>query len=202
MSSSRAAQFSDLVDVISKWISSLPALILMLVEMMQDKELNKNSRSIATGALIFIAAGGLLGRLPDRRARWIAAVVKVTVVVLVLAALESSDPEGSARYRRRHASVYDPLEKQIQVLKTVLPGVYEAFRTFVERLRSMRYRDKTPSDIVDSQTIQDSLFDAAMEYAATVPTEPESLRRNLLERGEHGTQLLLMRGIGPPSPPE
>ncbi len=191
MSGTRTAKSDKFFEMLLGWLQSLPADIKILIEMISDNKLAMKARCLAAGTVIYFVSP--IDLIPDK-IPVVGHIDDVIILRLAVVMIVQIDPERGSYYRQKYPQ-FETLNQQIDLLKEVLGALYGFLQALVASLVERHFRGHTPEDVVDSEQLQEDMFDAAMEHAAGVNVDPETIQRALLTTPPERIVKLLSDGL-------
>lgn len=176
MNESNAPKSENFFELLSRWLQSLPTDIKILIEMIGDDALSAGARSLAVGTVVYLTARidlipddlPILGHIDD-----------IIILHIAVATIIQIDPQRGMYYREKYPQ-FEALNQQIELLAKTLGALYGFLKALVENLVKRRFRGQTTENVVCSEKLQEEVFDAAMQYAAGVNVDPETIQHALL----------------------
>lgn len=190
--SERAATGENFFEMLVRWLVSLPTDIKILIEMIGDDELDMKARSLAVGTIVYVLAP--IDLIPEK-IPVLGYVDDVVVLHIAVALVVQIDPNRGRYYREKYPQTFETLDQQIELLRATLGALYSWLTALVENLVKRRFRDQAAEDVIGSENLQEDMFDAAMEYAADVNVDAETIQRALLAAPPNRIVELLSDGL-------
>lgn len=190
--SEKAATGENFFEILVRWLVSLPTDIKILIEMIGDDELDMKARSLAVGTIVYVLAP--IDLIPEK-IPVLGYVDDVVVLHIAVALAVQIDPNRGRYYREKYPQTFETLDQQIDLLRKTLGALYSWLTALVENLVKRRFRGQTAEDIIGSEKLHEDMFDAAMEYAADVNVDAETIRRALLAAPPNRIVELLSDGL-------
>jgi uncharacterized membrane protein YkvA (DUF1232 family) len=179
-------------DVLQRWLQSLPYELKIPLDMMGDEELKLEARTLAVGTTFYLLSP--IDLIPEKLPG-IGYIDDAIILHMSLFAITEIDPARSQHYRSKYPGTYELLDRETAVLKETLGALYSWLVALVRNLRERDYKGREPSDVIDSAEVQDEIFDAAMEYAAGIDTDPKVIERALMAAPPERIVGLLSSGL-------
>ena len=178
--------------MLAGWLQSLPTDIKILIEMIRDDELDLNARSVAVGVVIYILAP--IDLIPEK-IPILGYIDDVIILHIGLMVILEMDSVRAQYYREKYSDTFVVLDQQIELLRTTLGALYTWLKALVDKLQNRRYHGKTADEVTASEQIQDEMFDEAMEYAANVNVDRNTIEEALLSTPPDRIVALLSSGL-------
>ncbi|TEU21771.1 MAG: DUF1232 domain-containing protein [Anaerolineales bacterium] len=190
--SEKATTGETFFEMLVCWLVSLPTDIKILIEMIGDDELDMKARSLAVGTIVYVLAP--IDLIPDK-IPVLGYVDDVVILHIAVVLVVQIDPNRGRYYREKYPQTFETLDQQIELLRGTLGALYSWLTALVENLVKRRFRGQAAEDVIGSEKLQEDMFDAAMEYAADVNVDAETIQRALLAAPPNRIVELLSDGL-------
>lgn len=148
------------VDMVSESILSLPQDLKAILRVVEDPEVDDESRVQAAGALLHVLSGA--NAIPGMRGI-LAHVGDVLLLRLVLEETEKRSPDAIARHREESPELFSPLNDQMKTARDYLGELIEVLITASKGLSKLNHQGHTPEKCVHDTESSNWLYDAVHE---------------------------------------
>jgi uncharacterized membrane protein YkvA (DUF1232 family) len=177
MNDETSSKGPNFFDLLTKWLRSLPTDVKIVVKMIGDDELDMKARTLAVGTVLYILSP--IDLIPDI-IPVLGYIDDAIIMRIVLVVITEIDPERAIYYRVKYPEMFEPLERQIQILKETLGALYSWLRAIIDRLPKRHFHGKPAEEVVNSKDAQEEMFDEVMEYVANIDTDSKTIQDALL----------------------
>lgn len=141
-------------------IMSLPQDMKAVLRIVEDPDLDDESRTLAAGALLHVLSAQ--NAIPGQRGI-IAYVDDVIVLRLMLERLEERAPEVMASHREDSPELMEPLEEQMTAVREYLGGLLQVLDKAVDGLPKLNHQGHSATDCARDEDASTWLYDAVHE---------------------------------------
>ena len=139
---------------------------------MQDSSLPLSTRSLAIGVLVYLKSP--IAIIPGKW-KMLGLVDDVLIMIIGLGIIVSLMPEERlSHYKQRYKEV-EKLQQSEEILRSFLGIIWDRLKTFTNNLRFSTYQENTAEEVVQSENLQENLYDDTMEFVAGLNINPHTI---------------------------
>ncbi|MCA9674938.1 MAG: hypothetical protein H6708_03260 [Kofleriaceae bacterium] len=168
---------SRFVELVRSWLVSLPHDLKIAFEAMDDENLPREGRELATGAVIYVVSPNDF--VSDRNEAVSSYVDDVILLRLALLELVTSGDEDAAALRDRFPSLFDGLEDDLQLCREMMGDLMAWLDGKVAGLRTTPYKGKTPKVFLDDDEAREKLFEDGLVFRTDYPVDDDTVQDKL-----------------------
>jgi uncharacterized membrane protein YkvA (DUF1232 family) len=162
---------SKFVELVRSWLVSLPHDLKTAFEAMDDENLPRPSREIATGAVIYIVAPK--DSVADRNE---VASYADDALLLRLALHKALDKgEDQDAFRDRFPELFEGLDENLKLCKSVLGDLMTWLEQKVPMLRSGSYKGRKLAQFLDNDEAREELFEDGLVFRTDYPVDEKTI---------------------------
>ncbi|MCS6798068.1 MAG: hypothetical protein NZ898_06015 [Myxococcota bacterium] len=176
--------YESFVSVVRQWLLSLPQDAKALLRIVDDADVDDESRVLAAGALLHLLSSH--NAIPGMRGI-LALVDDALVLRLVLERAESRSPDAMARHREQSPELFDPLAEQMRIARAYLGDLMSVLDRAVDALPRMQHQGHDARRCVHDTESSTWLYDAVQEAIV----ERLELREDDVARESKGVDRIL-----------
>lgn len=167
---------SKFVELVRGWLVSLPHDLKIAFDAMDDENLPREVREVATGVAIYVVSPNDF--IQDRND----AVVSYSDDALLLRlalhkALGKGEDENA--FRERFPELFDNLEENIQLCKQVMGDLLPWLDSKVATLRGIEYKGKKAPVYLDDDEARETLFEDGLVFRTDYPVDDKTIADKL-----------------------
>jgi uncharacterized membrane protein YkvA (DUF1232 family) len=163
---------SKFVELVRSWLVSLPHDLKIAFDAMDDENLPRAAREIATGAVIYIVSPK--ESMPDRNDQVVSYADDAVLLRLALhKALEKGEDETA--FRERFPELFDSLDDNLKLCKSVMGDLMTWLEQKVPVLRSSNYKAKKLAVYLDDDEAREQLFDDGLVFRTDYPVDETTI---------------------------
>jgi uncharacterized membrane protein YkvA (DUF1232 family) len=168
---------SKFVELVRSWLVSLPHDLKIAFDAMDDENLPRNVREIATGAAIYVvspndAAG------TDRNDQVVSYADDAMLLRLALQnALGKGEDEQT--FRERFPELFDNLDEDLKICKTVMGDLMTWLEGKVPTLQKIEYKGRKAPAYLDNDEAREQLFDDGLVFRTDYPVDEKTIADKL-----------------------
>ena len=161
---------SKFVELVRSWLVSLPHDLKIAFDAMDDENLPRNVREIATGVAIYVVS-------PNDGDRNDAVVSYADDAMLLRIALQKALGEGEDEqaFKDRFPELFNNLEEDLKVCKTCMGDLMTWLEGKVETLKSIDYKGKKVPVYLDKDDARETLFDDGVVFRTDYPVDEKTI---------------------------
>ena len=163
---------SKFVELMRSWLVSLPHDLKIAFDAMDDENLPRTVREIATGAAIYVVSPN--DAVSDRNNNIVSYADDALLLRLALdKALGKGEDEQA--FRDRFPELFDNLEDNLKLCKSVLGDLVTWLESKVGGLKSVDYKGKKVPAYLDNDEAREQLFDDGLVFRTDYPVDEKTI---------------------------
>jgi uncharacterized membrane protein YkvA (DUF1232 family) len=161
---------SKFVELVRSWLVSLPHDLKIAFDAMDDENLPRAVREIATGAAIYVVS-------PNDGDRNDLVVSYADDAVLLRLALHKAlgKSEDEQAFRDRFPELFENLEDNLKLCKSVLGDLMTWLESKVGNLKAIDYKGKKAPAYLDDDEAREQLFDDGLVFRTDYPVDEKTI---------------------------
>jgi hypothetical protein len=163
---------SRFVQVFKSWLVSLPHDLKIAFEAMDDENLSRPDRELATGVVIYIVSkkvikGGdaSVGNFAD----------DALLLRLALRRIAEKKDEDAQAFRDRFPELFTELNADVEVCKTVLGDLLPWLESKVDGLAKVEHRGKKIKTYLDDEEARATLYEDSLTFRTDYPIDESTI---------------------------
>jgi uncharacterized membrane protein YkvA (DUF1232 family) len=163
---------SKFVELVRSWLVSLPHDLKIAFDAMDDENLPRPVREIATGAAIYVVSPN--DSVGDRNDQ---VVSYADDAVLLRIAMQQAlgNGEDEQAFRERFPELFDNLEEDLKVCKSVMGDLMTWLESKVTGLQKMEYKGRKAPVYLDNDEAREQLFDDGLVFRTDYPVDEKTI---------------------------
>jgi uncharacterized membrane protein YkvA (DUF1232 family) len=163
---------SKFVELMRSWLVSLPHDLKIAFDAMDDENLPRSAREIATGVVIYVVSPN--DAVSDRNSN---VVSYADDALLLRLALEKALGKGEdeVAFRDRFPELFENLEDNLKLCKSVLGDLVTWLESKVGSLKAMDYKGKKAPVFLDDDEAREELFDDGLVFRTDYPVDEKTI---------------------------
>ncbi|HEY5949835.1 MAG TPA: hypothetical protein VIV40_30275 [Kofleriaceae bacterium] len=163
---------SKFVELMRSWLVSLPHDLKIAFDAMDDENLPRAAREIATGAVIYVVSPN--DAVSDRNNNIISYADDALLLRLALEkALGKGEDEQT--FRARFPELFENLEDNLKLCKSVLGDLVTWLESKVGTLKTIDYKGKKVPAYLDNDEAREELFDDGLVFRTDYPVDEKTI---------------------------
>jgi uncharacterized membrane protein YkvA (DUF1232 family) len=163
---------SKFVELMRSWLVSLPHDLKIAFDAMDDENLPRAARETATGAVMYIVTPK--DQTADRNDQIVGYSDDAVLLRLALhKALGKGEDEQA--FRERFPELFENLEDNLTLCKTVMGELMTWLDQKVGALRSLAYKGKKLATYLDDDEAREQLFDDGLVFRTDYPVDEKTI---------------------------
>lgn len=167
---------------------SLPFDLRVLYEAMSQEDLDRDTREMVTGAIMYILS--LNDNAPADQPH-LAFADDVVLLRLALKRIAARDDEAARAFAERFPEQFESLDEDLKVFRAYLGDVFRWLEAKIEALPRMVYKGKHVADYLDDEDAGAFLYEEGLSFNTDYEVDEEAVSR--LKRAEPFRQYLERR---------
>jgi uncharacterized membrane protein YkvA (DUF1232 family) len=163
---------SKFVELVRSWLVSLPHDLKIAFDAMDDENLPRTARELATGAVIYIVSPN--DSVSDRNDQVVSYADDAVLLRLALQkALGKGEDEKA--FRERFPELFDGLDDNLTLCKSVMGELMAWLEQKVGSLRTIEYKGKKVAAYLDNDEAREQLFDDGLVFRTDYPVDEKTI---------------------------
>lgn len=163
---------SKFVELVRSWLVSLPHDLKIAFDAMDDENLPRPAREIATGAVVYIVSPK--DSVSDRNDQVVSYADDAVLLRLALhKALEKGEDEKA--FRDRFPELFEGLDDNLKLCKSVMGDLMTWLEQKVPALKNGNYKGKKIQAYLDDDEAREQLFDDGLVFRTDYPVDEKTI---------------------------
>jgi uncharacterized membrane protein YkvA (DUF1232 family) len=163
---------SKFVELMRSWLVSLPHDLKIAFDAMDDENLPRSVREIATGVVIYVVSPN--DSVSDRNDAIVSYADDAMMLRLALhKALGKGEDEQA--FRDRFPELFENLEDNLKLCKSVMGDLMTWLESKVSGLKSIDYKGKKAPVYLDNDEAREELFDDGLVFRTDYPVDEKTI---------------------------
>jgi uncharacterized membrane protein YkvA (DUF1232 family) len=163
---------SKFVELMRSWLVSLPHDLKIAFDAMDDENLPRAAREIATGAVIYVVSPN--DAVSDRNNNIMSYADDAVLLRLALEkALDKGEDEQA--FRDRFPELFENLEDNLKLCKSFMGDVMAWLESKVPNLKSIDYKGKKVALFLDNDEAREQLFEDGLVFRTDYPVDEKTI---------------------------
>ena len=161
---------SKFVELVRSWLVSLPHDLKIAFDAMDDENLPRAVREIATGVAIYVVS-------PNDGDRNDVVVSYADDAMLLRLALQKALGKGEDEqaFRERFPELFDNLEEDLKVCKSIMGDLMTWLEGKVPTLQKIEYKGRKVPAYLDNDEAREQLFDDGLVFRTDYPVDEKTI---------------------------
>ncbi len=178
------------LETMSAWLVSLPHDLRILYEAASDENLDRKSRELAVGAIIYVVNPNDF--IADRHDTFLSYVDDCLVMRMALLRILSANNEDTQAFADRFPEFFEPLAEEMAACKAYLGPLVDWLGLRVDTLRTLEYKSKKVPTYLDDDEASEFLYEEGLAFRTDYDVT-ERVLRDSFKKGSTLLQLLQRR---------
>jgi uncharacterized membrane protein YkvA (DUF1232 family) len=176
MSAVTSTAESKFVELVRGWLVSLPHDLKIAFDAMDDENLPRAVREVATGVVIYVVSPNDF--ISDRNDTVVSYADDAMMLRMALAkALGKGEDEQA--FRERFPELFDSVDENLTLCKTIMGELMTWLEGKVATLRSIEYKGKKIAAYLDNDEAREQLFDDGLVFRTDYPVDEKTIADKL-----------------------
>jgi hypothetical protein len=163
---------SKFVELVRSWLVSLPHDLKIAFDAMDDENLPRPVRELATGVAIYIVSPNEFNT--DRNDQIVSYADDAMLLRMALhQALGKGEDEQA--FRDRFPELFESLDDSLALCKAVMGDLIPWLETKVRTLPTIEYKGKKASKYLDDDEMREQLFDDGLVFRTDYPVDEKTI---------------------------
>jgi len=161
---------SKFVELVRSWLVSLPHDLKIAFDAMDDENLPRNVREIATGVAIYVVS-------PNDGDRNDLVVSYADDAILLRIALQKALGEGEDEqtFKDRFPELFENLDEDLKVCKTVMGDLMSWLEGKMSTVQKIEYKGRKVPAYLDNDEAREQLFDDGLVFRTDYPVDEKTI---------------------------
>ena len=161
------------VDTMRDWLISLPHDLKILYEASSDANLDRASRELAVGAIIYVVSPSDF--ITSDRSDFSGYADDCLILRLALSRIGAKKDEDSQQFRDRFSDFFASIEEGMAVCKKAMGELYGWLDALVDGLPRLEYKGKKVAVYLDDDEASEMLYEDGLAFATDYPVDEDDL---------------------------
>lgn len=161
------------VDTMRGWLISLPHDLKILYEASTDANLDRASRELAVGAIIYVVSPSDF--ISSDRSDFSGYADDCLILRLALGRIVATKDEDSKLFLDRFGDFFESLDKELAVCKKAMGELYGWLDSLVDGLPRLEYKGKKVAVYLDDEEASELLYEDGLAFATEYPVDEDDL---------------------------
>jgi uncharacterized membrane protein YkvA (DUF1232 family) len=157
------------VEIVRSWLVSLPHDLKTAFDALDDENLPRNARELAVGTIIYLVSPHDL--VSDRKDAIVSFVDDAILLRLGLAKMIALGGEDASGFRDRYPDLFDTLEADWAICKTVMGDLAPWLESKVPLLTKLDHKGKKIAKFLDDGDAREQLFEDGLVFRTDYPVD-------------------------------
>jgi uncharacterized membrane protein YkvA (DUF1232 family) len=169
---------SKFVELVRSWLVSLPHDLKIAFDAMDDENLPRTVREIATGVVIYVVSPN--DSVSDRNEQVVSYADDAMLLRLALQkAIGAGAGEDERAFRDRFPELFENLEDNLKLCKSVMGDLMTWLESKVGALKAIEYKGKKVQVYLDNDEAREALFDDGLVFRTDYPVDEKTIADKL-----------------------
>jgi uncharacterized membrane protein YkvA (DUF1232 family) len=162
------------LSTISEWLLALPHDLKVLYEAKDDPNLERESREIAAGAILYILT-------PDTSSdeKFVGFADDAIILRVALRSIVAKGGEAAPAFRERFEEYFVNLDADLALCEQAMGDTYTWFAGKVDHLNRQVYKSKKVPTYIDDDEPAELLYEDGLAFATDYPLDENKLQMRL-----------------------
>ena len=162
------------LDVVAKWLVSLPHDLRVLFEAKDEPNLEREARETAAGAILYILGPDTSGE--DKFFRFADDAILLRAA---LAKVKAEGGEGASAFSSRFDDYFTGLDASLDVCREAMGATYDWLSSKVDALTKQTYKGKKLALYIDDDEAAELLYADGLAFETDYPIDEDKLSMRL-----------------------
>lgn len=163
---------SKFVELVRNWLVSLPHDLKIAFDAMDDENLPRNVREIATGVAIYVVSPN--DSVGDRNDKVVSYADDAILLRLALAkALGTGEDEQT--FRERFPELFEHLDEELKICQSVMGDLMTWLEGKVTTVQKIEYKGRKVPAYLDNDEAREQLFDDGLVFRTEYPVDEKTI---------------------------
>ncbi len=168
---------SKFVELVRSWLVSLPHDLKIAFDAMDDENLPREVREVATGVAIYVVSPNDF--IADRNDAVVSYADDALLLRLALQKALGKGGEDETAFRDRFPELFADLDESLALCKTVMGDLMPWLESKVSGLSAIEYKGKKAPVYLDNEEARETLFDDGLVFRTDYPVDEKTIADKL-----------------------
>jgi uncharacterized membrane protein YkvA (DUF1232 family) len=161
------------VELVRGWLVSLPHDLKIAFDAMDDENLPRPVREIAAGVVAYVVSPNDF--ISDRNDAIVSYADDVLLLRMALQNALRGDGEDEEAFRQRFPELFEGLDEQLGVCKSVMGDLMTWLESKVPTLPKLDYKGMKVAKYLDDEEAREQLFDDGLVFRTDYPVDEKTI---------------------------
>jgi uncharacterized membrane protein YkvA (DUF1232 family) len=158
----------------SEWLVSLPHDLKLLYEAAADENIERKSRELAVGAIIYVVSPNDYISA-DRHDSFVSYADDCILLRMALKRVVAAENEDTEFFRSRFTEFFESVDAELAVAKGYMGELYDWLESRVDTLTALEYKGKKIKDYLDDDEASEFLYEDGLGFRTEYDVDEETL---------------------------
>src|SRR5688572_18350632 len=155
------------------WLIALPHDLKILYEAVSDANLDRASRELAVGAIIYVVSPSDF--ITSDRSDFSGYADDCLILRLALSRIAAQKDEDSQQFCDRFGDFFGSLDDELAVCRKAMAELYVWLDSLVDGLTKLEYKGKKAPAYLDDDELSELLYEDGLAFATEYPVDEDDL---------------------------
>ncbi len=160
------------VELVRNWLVSLPHDLKIAFDAMDDENLPRNVREIATGVAIYVVSPN--DSVGDRNDK-VVSYADDAILLRIALAKALGQGEDEQTFRDRFPELFDHLDEDLKVCTSVMGDLMTWLEGKVTTVQKIEYKGRKVPAYLDNDEAREQLFDDGLVFRTNYPVDEKTI---------------------------
>ncbi len=157
------------VELFKTWLVSLPHDLKIAIEALDEENLPRSARELAVGTIMYVVSPNDF--VSDRNEAVASYADDAILLRLALRAVVAESGEDGVSFRERFSELFDGLDEDLKVCRTVMGDLMAWLEGKVPGLRTQIYKGKKLPLYLDNEEAREVLYEDGLAFRTDYPVD-------------------------------
>ncbi|MCX5747088.1 MAG: hypothetical protein NT062_31850 [Proteobacteria bacterium] len=168
---------SKFIELVRSWLVSLPQDLKIAFDAMDDENLPREVREVATGVAIYVVSPNDF--IADRNDTIVSYADDALILRLALQKALDGNGEDEQAFRDRYPELFADLEASLALCRQIMGDLLPWLESKLTGLRTMEYKGKKAPLYLDNEEARETLFDDGLVFRTDYPVDEKTIADKL-----------------------
>jgi uncharacterized membrane protein YkvA (DUF1232 family) len=164
---------SKFVELVRSWLVSLPHDLKIAFDAMDDENLPRTVREIATGVVIYVVSPN--DSVSSDRNDQVVSFADDAVLLRLALQKALGEGEDEQAFRERFPELFENLDDNLALCKSVMGDLMTWLESKVGTLKTIEYKGKKVPAYLDNDEAREQLFDDGLVFRTDYPVDETTI---------------------------
>jgi uncharacterized membrane protein YkvA (DUF1232 family) len=164
---------SKFVELVRSWLVSLPHDLKIAFDAMDDENLPRTVREIATGVVIYVVSPN--DSVSSDRNDQVVSFADDAVLLRLALQKALGEGEDEQAFRERFPELFEGLDDNLALCKSVMGDLMTWLESKVGSLKTIEYKGKKVPAYLDNDEAREQLFDDGLVFRTDYPVDETTI---------------------------